>query len=89
MQPTELFFQKGNEMYNYTYYTTIGEGLEPVYIEIEFDRDEDSTFDRSIVSIKLGQTEISGCFTAEVLDDLAKQGADLYMAEISSGEQNV
>lgn len=76
-------------MYNYTYYTTIGEGLEPVYVAIEFDRDEDSTFDRSIVSIKLGQTEISGCFTAEVLDDLAKKGADLYMAEIARGDRDV
>lgn len=76
-------------MYNYTYYTTIGEGLEPVYVSIEFDRDEDSTFDRSIVSIKLGQTEISGCFTAEVLDDLAKKGADLYMAEIARGDRDV
>jgi hypothetical protein len=76
-------------MYSYTYYTTIGEGLEPVYIEIEFDRDEDLTFDRSIVAIKLGQTEISGCFTAEVLDDLAKKGADLYMAEIARGDRDV
>lgn len=76
-------------MYNYTYYTTIGEGLEPVYVAIEFDRDEDSTFDRSIVSIKLGQKEISGCFTAEVLDDLAKKGADLYMAEIARGDRDV
>ena len=76
-------------MYNYTYYTTIGEGLEPVYVEIEFDRDEDSTFDRSIVSIKLGQTEISGCFTAEILDELAKNGANLYMAEIAYGAKNV
>lgn len=77
------------KMYNYTYYTTIGEGLEPVYVEIEFDRDEDSTFDRSIVSIKLGQTEISGCFTAEILDELAKNGADLYMAEIAYGAKDV
>lgn len=76
-------------MYNYTYYTTIGEGLEPVSVEIEFDRDEDSTFDRSIVSIKLGQTEISGCFTAEILDELAKNGADLYMAEIAYGAKDV
>ena len=77
------------KMYNYTYYTTIGEGLEPVYVEIEFDRDEDSTFDRSVVSIKLGQTEISGCFKAEILDELAKKGADLYMAEIACGAKDV
>jgi hypothetical protein len=84
-----LFLQKGNEMYNYTYYTTIGEGLEPVYVEVEFDRDDDSTFDRSIVSIKLGQTEISGCFKTEILDELAKKGADLYMEEIACGVKDV
>jgi hypothetical protein len=72
-------------MYYFSYMTRIGEGRELVSVEIEFDRDEDSTFDRSVLSIKLNGTEISGCFTEAVLDELAKGGADMYM----EGLQNV
>lgn len=76
-------------MYHYNYMTRIGEGRELVYVEVEFDRDEDSTFDRSIVSIKLGDTEIGGCFTEAFLDELAKAGADLYMDEVAKGFHDV
>lgn len=76
-------------MYRYNYMTRIGEGRELVYVETEFDRDEDSTFDRSVVSIKLGETEIVGCFTEAFLDELAKKGADAYMEEVAEGFHNV
>lgn len=69
--------------------TRIGEGLENVSVEIRFSIDEDGTYDREVISIEKDDTEISGCFTEAVLDEIAKEGADLYMAEVASGERYV
>jgi hypothetical protein len=76
-------------MYYFEFETRIGAGLEDVSIEIRFDRDEDTTFDREVLSIEKDGLEISGCFSTEFLDELAKKGADLYMAEIACGERDV